>query len=87
MIEDYLRSTGLFPDDSVTSQKPFLGISLMNVKDYDNWSGKDYDPEKTNYIGIVTSDDWYWDNTKNEQIQAVQDGLSALLHTEIQEDW
>lgn len=85
-IGDFLCSTGLFPDDSFTSQKPYFSISLMNVKNYD-WSGKDYDPEKTNYIGLVTSDDWYWGNTKNEQIQAVLDGLSALLHTEIQEDW
>ena len=65
-IEDFLRSTGLFPADQF---------------------GKDYDPEKTNYIGIVTSDNWYWGIRKDPRIQAVFDGLEALLHTEIQEDW
>ena len=47
-IERYLRSTGLFPADSFTSQEPFLSISLMHVKDFENWSGNDYDPLKTN---------------------------------------
>ncbi len=86
-IEDFLRGTGLFPADTFTSQKPFLSISLMCVKSFDSWSGKDYDPEKTNYIGIVTSDDWYWGIRKDPRIQAVFDGLEALLYTEIQEDW
>ena len=35
-IEDFLCGTGLFPDDSFTSQKPFLSISLMNVKNFDS---------------------------------------------------
>ena len=87
VIEDFLRSTGLFPADTFTSQNPFLSISPMCVKDYDSWNGNDYDPEKTNYIGIVTSDDWYWGIRKDPRIQAVFDGLEALLHTKIQEDW
>ncbi len=86
-IEDFLRGTGLFPADTFTSQNPFLSISPMFVKSFDSWNGKDYDPEKTNYIGIVTSDDWYWGIRKDPRIQAVFDGLEALLHTEIQEDW
>lgn len=87
LIEDYLRSTGLFPEDRFTSQKPFLSISLMCVKDYDSWSSNDYDSEKTNYISVVTSDDWYWGVRKDARIQAVFDGLEQILHTEIQEDW
>ena len=88
LIEDYLRSTGLFQGDRFTSQRPFLSLSLMNVKDFEgSWSGRDYDPEKTNYIGVVTSDNWYWGVRKDPQIQAVFDGLEQLLHTEIQEDW
>ena len=86
-IEQFLHSTGLFPADSLTSQSPFLSISLMNVKDFESWNSEDYDPEKTKYIGIVTSDDWYWGVRKNARIQAVFDGLETLLHTEIQEDW
>ena len=86
-IERYLRSTGLFPADLFTSQEPFLSISLMHVKDFENWSGNDYDPLKTNYIGIVTSDDWYWGARKDARIQAVFDALEQLLHTTIQEDW
>ena len=35
-IEAILHGTGLFPDDSFTSQKPFLSISLMNVKNFDS---------------------------------------------------
>jgi hypothetical protein len=88
VIEDFLRGTGLFPADRFTSQNPFLSISPMCVKDFEgSWSGEDYDPEKTNYISIVTSDNWYWGVRKEPQIQAVFDGLEQLLHTEIQEDW
>lgn len=88
VIEDFLRSTGLFPADRFTSQKPFLSLSLMHVKDFNSgWSSRDYDREKTNYISIVTSDDWYWGVRRDAQIQAVFDGLEQLLHTEIQEDW
>lgn len=86
-IEDFLRSTGLFSADRFTSQNPFLSISLMCVKDFERWNSGDYDPEKTNYIGIVTTDDLYWGVRKDARIQAVFDGLEALLHTEIQEDW
>ena len=87
-IEAFLRSTGLFQGDRFTTQNPFLSISLMNVKDFEgSWSGKDYDPEKTNYIGVVTSDNWYWGVRKDARIQAVFDGLEQLLHTTIQEDW
>lgn len=86
-IEDFLRSTGLFPADRFKSQNPFLSISPMCVKDFERWNSKDYDPEKTNYIGIVTTDDLYWGVRKDARIQAVFDGLEALLHTEIQEDW
>ena len=87
VIEDYLRKTGLFPAEKFTSQRPFLSFSLMCVKDHESWSSNDYDPEKTNYISVVTSDDWYWGIRKDPQIQAVFDGLETLLHTEIQEDW
>lgn len=86
-IEQFLRSTELFQGDRFTSQKPFFSVSLMNVKDFGSWNDKDYDPEKTNYIGIVTSDNWYWGSRKDPQIQAVFDGLEQLLHTKIQEDW
>ena len=87
-IEQYLRSTGLFPADRFTAQKPFLSLSLLHVKDFaGGWSSRDYDPEKTNYIGIVTSDNWYWGVRKDARIQAVFDGLEQLLHTTIQEDW
>lgn len=88
IIEDFLRSTGLFQGDRFTAQKPFLSLSLMHVHDFEgSWSGKDYDPEKTNYISIVTSDNWYWGVRKDPQIQAVFDGLEQLLHTEMREDW
>ncbi len=86
-IEAFLRSTGLFPAEKLTSQHPFLSISLMCVKDFERWNSEDYDPEKTNYIGIVTTDDLYWGVRKDVRIQAVFDGLEALLHTEIQDDW
>ena len=59
----------------------------MCVKDFERWNSGDYDPEKTNYIGIVTSDDLYWGVRKDARIQAVFEGLEALLHTEIQDDW
>ena len=87
IIEVFLHSTGLFQEDRFTSQRPFLSISLMCARDFDSWNANDYDPEKTNYIAVVTSDDWYWGIRKDAQIQAVFDGLEQLLHTTIQEDW
>ena len=86
VIEQYLRSTGLFPEDSLTSQNPFLSISLLCVKDFARWNGNDYDRNKTNYIAAVTNTSWYWDK-KDPRIQAVFEGLEQLLHTNIQEDW
>ena len=41
--------------------------------------------KNTNYISIVTSDDWYWGINKNERIQAVFDGLEKILSVKIQE--
>ena len=87
VIEDFLRQTGLFPADRFTLQQPFLSIGLMCVKDFESWNGQEYDSERTNYISVVTSDDVYWGIRKNPQIQAVFNGLEALLHTKIQEDW
>lgn len=54
---------------------------MMNLCIYDSWSSEDYDPEKTNYISIVTGDNWYWGINKSAQIQEVLDGLENLLHT------
>ena len=86
-IERFLHGTGLFPPDSLTSQRPFLSISLMNVQRDSGWNTDDYDPVRTNYIATVTSDRWYWGIRKDAEIQAVFDGLEQLLHTKIQEDW
>ena len=89
-IETFLHNCGLFSAEqkqgTFTSQTPFLSISLMNVSNYDSYSGKNYDLEKTNFISVVTSDDWYWGNNKNKQIQTVFDGLEKLLNTKIQEE-
>ena len=86
-IEQYLRGTGLFPADSFTTQNPFLSLSLLCVRDFARWNSEDYDPEKTNYIGIATTDDLYWGIRQDARIKAVFDGLEQLLHTTIQEDW
>ena len=87
-IEQYLRGTGLFPADRFTAQNPFLSLSLMHLQDFEgSWSGEDYDPEKTNYIGGVTTDDLYWGIRQDARIKAVFDGLEQLLHTTIQDDW
>lgn len=90
-IETFLNKCGLFPktekQDTFTSQKPFISISLMNVCSYNSWSSEDYDSESTNYISIVTSDDWYYGANKDTQIQKIFAGLENLLHTKIQEDW
>ena len=88
-IEVYLCQCNLFPSDqkhnSFISDKPFLSISLMDVYNYDSWSSNNYDSKNTNYISIVTSDDWYWGINKNERIQAVFDGLEKILNAKIQE--
>ncbi len=90
-IETFLYDCGLFSKNEkrgeFTSKKPFLSISLMNVSNYDSWNSEEYDSENTNFISIVTSDNWYWGINKNSQIQEVFDGLENLLHTKIQEDW
>ena len=82
-IERYLQSTGLFPADSFTSQKPFLDIGLLHIRSRDSFSSRDYDPQLTNYICVVTSTDHIVD----AGVQTVLNGLAALLHTDIQEDW
>ena len=90
VIEAFLKKFGLFyPNDrkEFKSQIPFLSISLMKVKSYDSWSSKDYDPEHTNYIAIVTSDDWYYGVKKDPEIHSVFTGLESLLNTNIEEDW
>lgn len=86
-IEAFLRSTGLFPADRFVSQRPFLSIGLMHVEDFDSWDGQEYDPARTNYIAVVTSDNWYWGVRRDARIQAVVDGPEQLLHTTIAEDW
>lgn len=82
-IEAYLHQTGLFLDDVLTAQNPFLDISLLHVKSYDSWNGNDYDAQNTNYIAIVTSTD----SELHPQVQAVLYGLAAFLQTDLQEDW
>ncbi|MDE7476552.1 MAG: hypothetical protein K2M91_01145 [Lachnospiraceae bacterium] len=89
-IETFLYGCGLFSKDekqgAFTSKKPFISISLMNVCNYDSWNSEEYDSDNTNFISIVTSDNWYWGINKNAQIQAIFDGFENLLHTKIQED-
>ena len=86
-IEAFLKSTGLFSENSFTSQRPFLSVSLMCVKDHKHWNENDYDAEKTNYIAVVTSDDLYWGIKKDPRIGAVLEGLEELLDTELRDDW
>ena len=82
-IERYLHACGLFPAHKLTSQNPFLDIGLLLIRSRDSFSSRDYDPQLTNYICIVTSEA----AIGNAQVQTVLDGLAALLHTEMQEDW
>lgn len=56
-IENYLRSFSIFEEENgnFTSQKPFLDISILNVKNPDSWNSLDYNKYITNYISIITS--------------------------------
>lgn len=77
-ILDYLRSfTMLTEKDNgiFVSQNPFLNISLMKVKDLNNWSSLDYNKEETNYVSIVTSDF----SEENVEIKKLLKGLEQLL--------
>lgn len=56
-LENYLRSAGMSDKGNgmFFYWKPFLDISLMNIRNPDSWSFLDYDSKKTNYISIITS--------------------------------
>ena len=82
-IEQYLHGCGLFPADALTAQNPFLDIGLLHIRSRNSFSSRDYDPQLTNYVCIVTSTNHIGD----VRVQAVLDGLAALLHSDIQEDW
>lgn len=64
------RGSGVF-----VRQNPFLDISLMKVKDLNIWSSRDYDPQETNYVSIVTS----FDGKENPEIMAIFKELEYLL--------
>ena len=90
-IEAFLQEFPIFAeyknDGAFQSKEPFLCVHLMNVRSYDSWNSDDYDPAHTNYISVLTSDDWYWGIKQDPQIRSVLDGLERLLHSEMQEDW
>lgn len=57
-ILDFLQSFDFLTYDgkgSFHSQKPFLDITLLKVKDINSWNNNDFNEELTNYISIVTS--------------------------------
>ena len=85
-IENYLCSFSIFIEKgngTFTSQNPFLSISLMKVKDWDSWSGLDYDKDETNYVAIVTSSKDYHDTN----VKTLLKGLEQLLNSRICPDW
>ena len=87
-IEDYLKSCGMNREDGKSSYRmtqPFLSIYPLNVTDYENWSEDDYNPVETNYIAVVSTDDYCSGSSKHEQIEFVLSGLEELLLTEVRE--
>lgn len=76
-IENYLRTFSIFKESNgiFRSKNPFLDISLMKVKDLDNWSNLDYDKDETNYVSIITSNES--DNDTN--VKTLLKGLEQLL--------
>lgn len=84
-IQDYLRSFTILneKDNGIfVSQKPFLDISLMKVKDLNSWSSLDFDKEETNYVSIVTSDF----SEENIEVKKLLKGLEQLLGFKICSD-
>lgn len=58
----FLRLYSIFtekPDGIFISQKPFIMLSLMKVKEINSWSSHDFDSRETNYVSIVTSETGY----------------------------
>lgn len=87
-IEEYLRDSGLDKEEGKQSYvmiQPFLSVFPLNVNDYENWSEDDYDPAETNYIVVVSTDDYCSGSFKHEQIEFVLSGLEELLLTEVLE--
>ena len=87
-IEDYLRNCGMNREagkPSFVMNQPFLSVFPMNVTDYENWSEDDYNPMETNYIVVVSTDDYCSGSSKPEQIEFVLSGLEELLLTEVLE--
>lgn len=77
-ILDYLRSFSMLKEKgngNFVSQKPFLDILLMKVKDLNSWSSLDFDKEETNYVSIVTSDF----SEENIEVKKLLKGLEQLL--------
>lgn len=57
-IEEYLKGVSglvLKAEGSYSFTDGFLDMQLMNVADYDSWSGRDYNSQTTNYIAIEVS--------------------------------
>ena len=87
-IEEYLRDSGLDKEEGKQSYvmiQPFLSVFPLNVSDYENWSEDDYDAYETNYIAVVSTDDYCSGPVKHEQIGYVLSGLEELLLTEVLE--
>ena len=87
-IEDYLRSCGMNREPgkpSFVMSQPFLSVFPLNVNDYENWSEDDYNPLDTNYIAVVSTDDYCSGSSKHETIEFVLSGLEELLLTEVLE--
>ena len=84
-IEDYLRSFSILSEKEngiFDSQKPFVVISLMKVKDLNSWSSLDFDKNETNYVSIITSDF----SEENAEVKKILKGLECLLESSIFSD-
>ena len=87
-IEDYLKNCGMSREagkPSYVMTQPFLSVFPLNVSDYEKWSEDDYDAYETNYIAVVSTDDYCSGPVKHEQIGYVLSGLEELLLTEVLE--
>ena len=88
-IEEYLRENGMIKEQGKTSfvmDQPFLNIFPLNVSDFNNWNEEEYSPVETNYIAVVSTDEFFG-SYKSEEIQFILSGLEDLLLTELQEEW
>ncbi|MFV0351396.1 MAG: hypothetical protein ACK5JF_03680 [Oscillospiraceae bacterium] len=83
-IEEYLKSVSdlvLKAEGSYSFTDGFLDMQLMNVADYDSWSGRDYNSQKTNYIAIVVSK-----KDANAQVMEMLNRLANYLRLPLTEE-